>query len=233
MKNTLLILSILFSFSSTATAQEATTHHKKMPTRFQTVPLNQAQLHQEGKEKYYCPKCGMTLHVFYKTNHLAEVDGNKKQFCSFHCLANALQSDSNVTNIKVVDTNNLTFIETNSSWYVVGSSKMGTMSKVSKYAFSTKEDAQKFTTEFGGEIKSFKETLNQVNSGLTASQEMIQKKQNKMAKKGEMLFSKICQPIEQKFNSIVDAKTYLTTHQPCGNIRGRKLQAIAIYLSKR
>jgi len=43
-----------------------------------------------------------------------------------------------------------------SAYYVVGSKKRGTMSRVSKYAFATKSAAKKFQDLYGGEIVDFK-----------------------------------------------------------------------------
>ncbi len=34
---------------------------KKMPIRFQAVSPDKAVILQEGEDKMYCPKCGMTL----------------------------------------------------------------------------------------------------------------------------------------------------------------------------
>lgn len=58
-------------------------------------------------------------------------------------------------NPKVVDIVSLEFMDATKAYYVVGSKKSGTMSKVSKYAFKNKEDAQKFQNEFGGDIMDF------------------------------------------------------------------------------
>ena len=229
MKKILLIISLL---TLSIFAQEPTMGHK-MPTRFQAVPMAQAQLVQEGKNKLYCTKCGMTLPMFYKTNHASKVAGLAKQYCSIHCLADALNHDSNVTDIKVVDNTTLKFIDANSAWYVIGSSKAGTMSKISKYAFALKSDAQTFSKEFGGEIKDFNSTLKMVQDNIAKESEMIAQKQAMMVKKGEMMFTKMCKPIEEKFTSIAQAKSYLKEHQTCGEIKGKKLQAIALYLNSR
>ena len=229
MKKLLLIISLL---TLSIFAQEPTMGHK-MPTRFQAVPMAQAQLVQEGKNRLYCTKCGMTLPMFYKTNHASKVEGVAKQYCSIHCLADALNHDSNVSELKVVDNTTLKFVDANTAWYVIGSSKAGTMSKISKYAFAIKSDAQTFYKEFGGEVKDFNSTINMVKENLAKESKMIAKKQAMMAKKGEMMFAKICKPIEEKFNSVAQAKSYLKTNQPCGDIKGKKLQAIALYLNAR
>jgi nitrous oxide reductase accessory protein NosL len=133
--------------------------NKEMPTRFQSVAIDQAQLLQEGEDKISCPKCGMNLPMFYKTNHAATVDGKVHQFCSIHCLSTTIKEGKKVDNIQVVDNETLKFIDAKTAWYVVGSSKAGTMSKVSKYGFTDKTKAETFAKEFGGEVMNFDATL--------------------------------------------------------------------------
>ena len=225
------ILLLLLTLIYTTFAQEPTTP-KKMPTRFQAVPFSQAQILQKGQDKLYCTRCGMTLPMFYKTNHAGDVNGTTEQYCSIHCLAESM-NEHNVTNIKVVDNKTLKFIDAKGAWYVVGSKKPGTMSKVSKYAFSTKEDAEAFAKEFSGEVKSFDEVIKVVQANLAKESGMIHKKQAMMAKKGEMMFAKMCKAVDKSFSSVAEAKAYIKTNDICGNIKGKKLQAIALYLVNR
>ncbi len=56
-------------------AMKETAKPKKMMKMFQAVPKGKATLLQEGKAKAFCPECGMTLPMFYKTNHVATVNG--------------------------------------------------------------------------------------------------------------------------------------------------------------
>jgi nitrous oxide reductase accessory protein NosL len=72
-----------------------------------------------------------------------------------HCLEEHLGQGITLKNPKVVDVTTLKFISIADAFYVVGSSKRGTMSRVSKYAFLNLEDAKKFQTLYGGEIMDF------------------------------------------------------------------------------
>lgn len=206
---------------------------KKMPMPFQAVSSDKAQILQEGENKMYCPKCGMTLPMFYKTNHVAHVDGKTVQYCSMHCLAEAMANDGKVTGIKVVDNTTLEFIDVIKSWYVMGSTKPGTMSMTSKYAFGKKSDAEKFAKEFGGKVMTFYAVLDSVKSTLADESAMIQEKQAMVAQKGEMMYKNMCTPVDVNFTSTAEAKTYLTTQKPCGDIEAGQLQAIGIYLNLR
>jgi hypothetical protein len=54
-----------------------------------------------------------------------------------------------------------------------------------------------------------------------------------MAKKGEMIYNKKCQKIDLKFNSIADAKAYITKTKSCQGLNPKALQAVGIYLFRR
>ncbi|WP_309497990.1 nitrous oxide reductase accessory protein NosL [Sulfurovum sp.] len=234
MKKVILALTALVMMSSNGLAEEMKAMTgKKMPTRFQAVSMDKAEILQEGDAKMYCPRCGMTLPMFYKTNHAAHVDGKSEQYCSIHCLAETMEKDGKVTDLKVVDNTTLKFIDATTASYVFGSSKAGTMSMTSKYAFANKADAESFAKEFGGKVMNFEDTLASVKSTLAKEQAMVQKKQAMMAQKGQMMYKKMCKTIDTKFNSIAEAKSYLKAQKPCGEIKGKQLQAIGIFLNSR
>lgn len=238
MKKMVLLLAALVMVSSNGFSEEMKqdnreTVGKKMPTRFQAVSPDKAVILQEGETKMFCPKCAMTLPMFYKTNHAAHVNGEAKQYCSIHCLAETMADGGKVTGIKVVDNTTLKFIDVIKSWYVMGSVKAGTMSMTSKYAFGRKPDAEKFAKEFGGKVMTFSDVLASVKSTLAQETAMVKKKQTMMAQKGEMMYTNICTPIDTEFKSIAEAKTYVAAQKPCGELKGKQLQAISIYLNSR
>jgi len=125
------------------------------PSMFQTVSEDKATLVQSGKDKRYCVRCGMDLVKFYKTSHASTHEGTHYQYCSIHCLEDHLGEGITLKNPKVVDLDSLKFIGVGSAFYVVGSKKRGTMSRTSKYAFASKDLAQKFQKVYGGEIMDF------------------------------------------------------------------------------
>jgi len=130
-------------------------HHKM----FQSVSKEDAVLLQTSKDKKHCIRCGMNLVKFYKTSHSATDGSNVYQYCSIHCLEEHLGEGITLKNPKVVDIASLKFISVKDAYYVVGSKKRGTMSRVSKYAFSKLEDAKKFQAMNGGDIMNFDEAL--------------------------------------------------------------------------
>jgi nitrous oxide reductase accessory protein NosL len=207
---------------------------KKM-MMFQSVSADKATILQKGKNSNYCVICGMTLPMFYKTNHAATVDGKVHQYCSIHCLANEMMQGKNISDIKVVDTNSLKFIDAKKAYYVIGSDKKGTMSPVSKYAFATKEAAVAFAKNNGGKVGTFEDALNAAKKDF--SPQMMQKMKNKkmmMAKKGEMIFKQKCKKTDlPKFNSVAEAKGYITHNGICEGLKGKPLQMVGIYLLNR
>lgn len=122
---------------------------------FQTVDEKDAILVQEGKNKHNCVICGMDLVKFYKTGYSATYNDKELQYCSLHCLAEHLGEGIELKNPKVVDVTTLKFIPVLEAYYVVGSKIKGTMSKLSKYAFSSLKDAEDFKKKYGGEIMDF------------------------------------------------------------------------------
>ena len=153
MKKILLTLLALGTMATYAQAEiQSAAKPKTMPKMFQAVAKGEATLLQEGKAKAFCPECGMTLPMFYKTNHAATVDGKVKQYCSIHCVVEDTQKGSKLTDVQVVDVTTLKFIAADKASYVVGSAKKGTMTMVSKYAFANKADAETFAKTNGGKV---------------------------------------------------------------------------------
>lgn len=126
---------------------------------FQTVTKKEAIILSKENHNASCPRCGMDLIKYYKTNHAASLDEKTYQYCSIHCLQEHLYDGVSLKNPQVVDVNSLKFIGVDKAYYVVGSSVKGTMSRVSKYAFSTKEEAEEFKKKYGGEVMDFYKAL--------------------------------------------------------------------------
>ncbi|WP_415395919.1 nitrous oxide reductase accessory protein NosL [Sulfurimonas sp. CS5] len=201
---------------------------------FQSVDMKKATIVQSGDAKMYCPACGMTLPMFYKTNHAATHGDHTEQYCSLHCLAETnIKNKNSLKDIKVVDVTTLKFIDASTATYVVGSSKKGTMSMTSKYAFAKKEDAKAFSEKFGGKVLNFENTYAIASKSLEKEMKMIAQKQAMMAKKGEMMYNKMCKKTDLKFNSTAEAKAFVKTSKICGDMNGKKLQAVGIYLGRR
>ncbi|MCD6211650.1 MAG: nitrous oxide reductase accessory protein NosL [Sulfurovum sp.] len=231
MKKILLTLLALGTLATFAQAEEA--KPKKMTKMFQSVSKGEATLLQEGKAKPFCPECGMTLPMFYKTNHAATVDGKVKQYCSLHCVVEDTKKGSNLTDIKVVDVTSLKFIDANKASYVVGSAKKGTMTMVSKYAFANKADAEAFAKANGGEVVDYSGAYKAAESDFAKDSKMVAKKQAMMAEKGKMMYGKMCQKTDKKFATTAEAKTFIVENKLCKDLNSKQMQAIGLYLKNR
>jgi len=203
----------------------------QMGKNYRAVPASQAELLKSGPEKMYCSVCGMTLPMFYRTNHAADHDHMHDQYCSITCaVEDAVVNGKQLTNFKVVDNTTLKFIPSKDAYFVVGSKKPGTMSMTSKYAFGTKEAALKFQKNNGGKIMRFDELLKLVKKSQAKDMALTKKRQAKAIKKGEMMYKKMCKPTSKEFVSTAQAKAYIKSSKICGDIKGKKLQAIGLYL---
>ncbi len=201
---------------------------------YRAVPLKQATLLKSGKEKMYCSVCGMTLPMFYRTNHAADHDHIHDQYCSITCMiVDMVVNGKDMSNFKVVDNTTLKFIPSKDAYFVVGSKKPGTMSMVSKYAFGTLSAAQDFQQQNGGKIMRFGPLVEMVKKAQAKEIAATKKRQAKAIKKGAMMYKKICKPTDKQFATTAEAKTFLRSSKICGNIRGKKLQAIGMYLVQR
>jgi len=201
---------------------------------FRAVSVKKATILQSGKGKMFCKVCGMTLPMFYKTNHAAKVNGKEHQYCSIHCMVEeAVKNGTKPIDPQVVDNTTLKFISAKKAFYVVGSKKPGTMSMVSKYAFGTKQAAQKFEQKFGGKIMNYAKLEPMVEKNLKKEIAGIRKRQAKMAKMGRKIYNLKCKMTKKRFTNPALAKTYIKEHHLCGNIKGKPFQAVALYLSER
>lgn len=200
---------------------------------FQSVKPDQAQLLQSGPGQLYCPNCGMNLVKFFKTSHALTLPGGQThQYCSLHCLVEA--NPGSLAGAKVVDGGTLEFVEAPEATYVVGSSKPGTMTMKSKYAFADQKAAAAFAKANGGEIMDFAAAAAIARSGLAMENQKIDAKRGKMALKGQKIFAGMCQGVElPDFQSIAAAKTYLAESEACGPLQDDQLQAVALFLMRR
>ena len=206
---------------------------KKMMKMFQAVPADKATILQKGDAKMFCPECGMTLPMFYKTNHAATVDGKVKQYCSMHCVVEDMKKGSKLKDIKVVDVNSLKFIPVEKATYVVGSGKKGTMTMVSKYAFASKANAEAFAKANGGKVTDFNGAYKAAESEFDKDSKMIAKKQAMMAQKGEMIYGKMCQKTDKKFATTAEAKAFIVENKLCKGLNPKQMQAVGLYLKNR
>ncbi len=217
-----LALALIFSFNLNAKS-------------FSKVATVEPVLIQEGKEKPWCPICGMNIKMFYKTSHASKLhNGTKRQYCSIRCLVVDMQEYGiDETAIVVVDANTQKLINAKDAFYVVKSKISGTMSKVSKLAFAKKSDAMDFIKKYKGKVVDFDTALKMAQKSLKSDIAMIKKKKKKkIYPKGKKLFEKLCNkdidPTD--YIEINELKSALKNDKLCKPLKEKQLQATALYL---
>ncbi len=191
-------------------------------------------LTQSGKQKNWCPICGMSLKMFYKTSHASLTkDGKHTQYCSIRCLvSDNLERGLELDKSKVVDVKSGKLVPVNEAFYVVGSKVPGTMSKVSKLGFKSKKDAEQFKAKMGGELKNFKQVYEMAKKSLKKDISMTDKKRKKiMYPMGKKLLALKCDKSKLDpfaYHRINELKPVVKAN--CRNLKEKQAQAVALYL---
>ncbi len=192
------------------------------------------ELIQKGAQKEWCPVCGMKLESFYKTSHTSKVNHIDKQYCSIRCLAVDMQEHKiDINDVKVVDAISQKLIFAKDAHYVVGSDIKGTMSKVSKLAFASKDDADDFNIEHGGEVVGFDKALKMAQESLDSDIEMVQnKKEKQVYPMGKKIYDKNCKKELDPNNyvQINELKADLQENHLCGTLGENELQPLSLYI---
>ncbi len=126
-----------------------------------------------------CKYCGMDRHQFAHSRMVIEYDdGTKVGVCSLHCAAIdlSLNIDKTPKAIWVADYNTRQLIEAEKAVWVIDPAKPGVMTRTAKWAFATKEDAERFIRENGGNLTAFEDCLKAAYEGMYADIKMIREK---------------------------------------------------------
>lgn len=145
-----------------------------------------------AEEQKWCPLCSMNLKMFWKTNHwLTFSDGKKIGYCSIHC-ASLVYKDkaADIDKWQVVDFDTKKLVDAKKAHFLIGSDLPGTMTAVSKLAFSSLDTAKQYQREHGGQIGTFDDALKKALADLGADKAMIGKKVATMVGIGKKLAGK-------------------------------------------
>jgi nitrous oxide reductase accessory protein NosL len=130
-----------------------------------------------------CQYCGMQKSKFeHSWMVLEHEDGSKAGVCSIHCAAvnMALNIDKPVAKATVGDYNTKKQIDADKAYWVIGGNKMGVMTARAKWAFETKDAADKFIAESGGRPATYEEVFKAAFEDMYEDTLMIQKKRKMM-----------------------------------------------------
>lgn len=150
-------------------------------------------LNIEAKEEpRWCPLCGMNLKMYHQTsNRLTFSDGTNVQTCSIFCAAQFYEKrPTEIDRWEVVDYETKGWIDAKQAHWLIGSDIPGVMTAVSKIAFSSLEDAQKYLKDHGGAMGTFDDALNRTLSDMGSDRKMIMARVAERAKMGKDLAGK-------------------------------------------
>jgi copper chaperone NosL len=133
-----------------------------------------------------CKLCGMDRDQFAHSRFLIEYDdGSSFGACSIHCAGVdlVLNIDKTPKSLQVGDYGTKKLIEAETATWVIGGSKPGVMTKRAKWAFETKEDAEKYVKENGGQVATFDLAMQATYEDMYGDTKMIREKR-KMKRMG-------------------------------------------------
>lgn len=109
-----------------------------------------------------CSHCGMDRKAYGYSRMLVEYkDGTKVGTCSLHCVVTELNNRKNgeVMVFRVADRDTRQLTDAEKAVWTIGGKKRGVMTMRAKWAFTTREAAQKFVDSYGGNIVTWSEAL--------------------------------------------------------------------------
>jgi len=133
-----------------------------------------------------CKYCGMMQAKFGHSWMVIDYDdGSKTEACSVHCAAMdlALNIDKTPKAIMVGDYNSKKLIDAEKAYWVIGGNQMGVMTMRAKWAFETKDGADKFIAENGGKQATFDDAVKAAFEDMYDDTQMIRKKRKMMKMK--------------------------------------------------
>jgi len=137
-------------------------------------------------ENTSCKYCGMEKVKFGHTwMEILYDDGSTGGFCSLHCAAIDVALNINKTPKKILvgDYNTKKLIDAEEAHWVLGGRKMGVMTTRAKWAFETREGANKFIDSYGGAAATFESAMKAAFEDMYEDVLMIQKKRKMMRMK--------------------------------------------------
>ena len=126
-----------------------------------------------------CKYCGMDREKFAHSRMLIEYDnGSTVGTCSIHCTAVdlALNIDLFPKFLGVGDFFGKNLIDAEKAFWVIGGNKPGVMTQKAKWAFATKEGADKFIKENGGVPGDFDQALKASYENINEDTRMIRER---------------------------------------------------------
>jgi len=121
-----------------------------------------ALAHEKVEDPQSCEQCGMDRTRFAQSRVVIVFsDGERVGTCSLHCAATEIKAkpEKFLKSLQVADCKSRELIDARTAVWVIGGAKKGVMTRLPKWAFALKEDAEAFTRENGGKLAGFDEAM--------------------------------------------------------------------------
>jgi len=138
-----------------------------------------AQVDSDIQKHPSCKYCGMDRKQFAHSKMFVEYeDGSASGTCSLRCMAVefALQIDKTPKAIQVGDYPNQTLIDAEKAIWILGGDEPGVMTRRAKWAFQSKEKAERFIKEHGGALVNFEDAMKNAYEDMYADTKQIRER---------------------------------------------------------
>ena len=109
-----------------------------------------------------CSHCGMDRKAYgYSRMVVQYSDGTNSGVCSLHCAVTEMKAhqEKKVASLLVADRNSHELVPAEKAFWTIGGSKRGVMTPEAKWAFASKDSAEKFVVTYGGAVVSWEAAL--------------------------------------------------------------------------
>lgn len=123
-----------------------------------------------------CRYCGMDREKFsHSRMFITYEDGSTAAICSLHCAAVELANtiDKIPAMVSVADYDSKELVDAEKAIWVLGGNKKGVMTGKAKWAFASKESAERFINSNGGGIVTFDEAIKAAYDDMYQDTKMI------------------------------------------------------------
>jgi len=123
-----------------------------------------------------CHHCGMDRVKFSHSRMLIEYeDGSQIAICSLHCAAVELANtiDKIPVKLSVADYDSKKLIDAETAVWVMGGSQKGVMTGQAKWAFASREAAERFIKAHGGKMATFDDAIKAAYDDMYQDTKMI------------------------------------------------------------
>jgi len=146
---------------------------------FTLASITSADTAEDITAKPSCHYCGMDRAKFaHSRMYIKYNDESTAGLCSIHCAAIEMMValGKEPVSVMVGDLNSKQLIDAEEAFWVIGGDKMGVMTKRAKWAFASKDAADSFIKEHGGEHATYETALKAAFEDMYDDINMIRKK---------------------------------------------------------